>query len=787
MLQQPSSSQQNNIPAASAANENYNNSSEAIELLPADQLDTSLNNKQFVYDGISTIDLSNEKKREFKKRAIIFKQEGFMGYLYQIFYSLEGWILSFLVGLLTGVVGAFIDAGSEWFGDFREGICVNWFYTSKQNCCVDTLEGVKCAHWKLWSEIFHISSFNFAGSFIFNFFSYTVLSIVLAISCAWLIRELAPAAAGSGIPELKTILGGFIIKDFLNFITLPVKTIGLILSVGSGLVVGKEGPMVHIAACCGNLVSKIFPRFSRNEANKREILSVSSAVGVAVAFLAPIGGVLFSLEEVSSYFPPRTLFRSFFASIIGVLVVQMIHPKLSGRIILWNVSSFGTWKWFEILPFVFLGIVGGILGALFTKLNILYNSKIRRRYFKNYPILETFIIVTITSLFCYWNEVTREPMNELLPSFFGNACHSNTVSNIMDIDMKEYCYWNNSMAMFKLFYALIIKFLFFSITVGLKVPCGILIPSLMIGSIYGQLVGTFMKFVQTKYSHSLYFAECFSGGEASCITVGIYAFVGAASLLSGVTRAIVSVSVIMMEITGSVFVVPVMISVIIAKWVSESLSKKGVYELTMEMNKYPYLVEENTRFYETNVSSVMTSGKLFVLHDGVTVGDVKKNLLHLISDDSNVDMNSLERSTSGDVDINKYGLGPWEIYGYPIIDNLNDRRILGFISREDLQQLILENNTDLTDDTFLSFNINNNQELTSQSSLVIEGEDGRYLDCTKAMDISPVLVAEQMLVGRLYDMFRALGMRYCLVVRKGSLVGIITKKDLVRWFSEQES
>lgn len=63
---------------------------------------------------------------------------------------------------------------------------------------------------------------------------------------------------------------------------------------------GKEGPMVHIACCIGNIFSYLFPKYGRNEAKKREILSAAAAAGVSVAFGAPIGGVLFSLEEVWS-------------------------------------------------------------------------------------------------------------------------------------------------------------------------------------------------------------------------------------------------------------------------------------------------------------------------------------------------------------------------------------------------------------------------------------------------------------------------------------------------------
>lgn len=118
-------------------------------------------------------------------------------------------------------------------------------------------------------------------------------------------RKVLYFGSGSGISEVKCILSGFVIHGYLGFWTLFTKSVGLTLSVASGLSLGKEGPFVHIASCVGNIVCRVFPKYETNESKRREILSCACAAGVAVAFGAPVGGVLFSLEEVSYYFPAK--------------------------------------------------------------------------------------------------------------------------------------------------------------------------------------------------------------------------------------------------------------------------------------------------------------------------------------------------------------------------------------------------------------------------------------------------------------------------------------------------
>jgi chloride channel 3/4/5 len=110
------------------------------------------------------------------------------------------------------------------------------------------------------------------------------------------VRNYATYAQHSGIPEIKTILGGFVIRRLLGGWTLTIKSLGLCLAVASGLWLGKEGPLVHVACCCASLFLKAFGTINSNEARKREVLSAAAAAGISVAFGSPIGGVLFSLE-----------------------------------------------------------------------------------------------------------------------------------------------------------------------------------------------------------------------------------------------------------------------------------------------------------------------------------------------------------------------------------------------------------------------------------------------------------------------------------------------------------
>ena len=119
----------------------------------------------------------------------------------------------------------------------------------------------------------------------------------------------APQAAGSGIPVVKSYLNGNKLVGILRLRTLIAKVLGISCSVAIGLPVGREGPMVHAGAIAASFTARKLSIFLKgkigrdyggfdNDYHRRNFVSMGAAAGVAAAFHAPIGGILFSLEEV---------------------------------------------------------------------------------------------------------------------------------------------------------------------------------------------------------------------------------------------------------------------------------------------------------------------------------------------------------------------------------------------------------------------------------------------------------------------------------------------------------
>ncbi|PZQ97219.1 MAG: H(+)/Cl(-) exchange transporter ClcA [Cereibacter sphaeroides] len=183
-----------------------------------------------------------------------------------------------------------------------------------------------------------------------------VVTMICTVLAAVLVRRFAPEAGGSGVQEIEGAMEG--LREVRWWRVLPVKFFAGIIAIGSGLVLGREGPTIHIGASVGAAVSG---SFKTNELERRGLLAGGAAAGLATAFNAPLSGVLFIVEETHREF--SFTFRSYLgvaiAAISATIVTQIIGGPRPDLPLLTNAVPL------SLLPaFLALGIVLGVLGTV---------------------------------------------------------------------------------------------------------------------------------------------------------------------------------------------------------------------------------------------------------------------------------------------------------------------------------------------------------------------------------------------------------------------------------------
>lgn len=587
------------------------------------------------------------------------------------FNAAQAWIVLTIIGCVLGVLAGTVNIITKWLVDLRTGHCSLGLYLNKDFCCPGGQE--TCPEWKQWT-----------GFVLSDYLVYILFSVAFAFTSAFLVKFYAPYAAGSGISEIKCIIAGFVMNGFLEFPTLVTKSLALPLTIASGVSVGKEGPSVHYAACVGNVVGNMFAKYRNNMSKMREILSACTAAGVAVAFGSPMGGVLFSIEEVSSTFQIKTMWRSYFCALISTAVLASINAFRTGQIVIFSVSYDYDWHFFEIPFYVFIGLFGGAFGIFLAKWNLRAQG-FRKKYLGKYALQEVVVLATITAAICYLNPILKLDMTESMQVLF-RECDRQEDSMICDSTKRI-------KVIFALLFAIVIRTVLVIVSYGAKVPAGIFVPSMAIGAIFGRIVGMIVEalhdssrgivksgtgsgdslagnateaitgalaeraveYISTSYSS--FFSACPPDGP--CITPGTYAFLGAAAALSGVLNITVTVVVIMYELTGALnYIVPTMIVVGVTQAVSAKWGKGGLTDQAIWFNGFPFIDTKEQHCFNAPVSKAMAR-KLVVL----PARDLTLDKLEHI----------LKTTTHR---------------GFPIIDNFESKFLLGYIGRSELQYVI---------------------------------------------------------------------------------------------------
>ncbi|KAI8009746.1 Chloride channel protein CLC-d [Camellia lanceoleosa] len=588
----------------------------------------------------------------------------------------------------------------------------------------------------------------------------------------------------------KSYIAGFVVYIF-----------GSIGSVGGGLALGKEGPLVHTGACIASLLgqggstkyhlSSRWLQFFNSDRDRRDLVTCGCAAGVAAAFRAPVGGVLFALEEVTSWWRSQLMWRVFFTSAIVAVVVRTAMRWCksgkcghfgSGGFIIWDISGGQEdYSFEELLPMAVIGVIGGLLGALFNQLTR-YITYWRRNYLhkkgNRVKIIEVCLISLITSVISFGLPLFREctPCPEPDPSsgikcprppgMYGNYVNFFCGKDNEYNDLATIFFNTQDDAIRNLFSAktiheysaqglltfLVMFYTLAVVTFGTAVPAGQFVPGIMIGSTYGRLVGMFVVSFYKKLN----------------IEEGTYALLGAASFLGGSMRMTVSLCVIMVEITNNLKLLPlIMLVLLISKAVGDAFNE-GLYEEQARLRGIP-LLESRPKYEMRKMTAKGVCGnrKVVYLPRVVKVADI---VFILKSNNHN---------------------------GFPVIDHARSGETLvtGLMLRSHLL-VLLQSKVDfqhspLPNDSrggSLPIRHNFSEFVKPVSSKGISIHDinltpddlEMYIDLAPFVNPSPYIVSEDMSITKVYNLFRQLGLRHIFVVpRVSRVIGMITRKDLL--------
>jgi len=666
-------------------------------------------------------------------------------YFKQSFSSqeMQRWFVCLLIGMATGVTAVIVNLAIELIGNFKTIVIAPMIEQCVRESC-------------MYKPMILLLLFN------------TSLILVAALLTVYV----SPVAAGSGIPQIKLFLNGVKVPGVMRAWAFITKVFGVIATVCGGLASGKEGPMVHAGAVLAagisqgrSLAFKIntsFFEFFRNDREKRDFVCAGAAAGVSAAFGAPVGGVLFSLEEAASFWNLPVTLRTFVASTVSsytLNVLMSIYKGTSGDLAnpgLLNFGAFkGSYEGFELFIFIFMACIGSMFGVLFVAINkqiTLFRHKHIRK--KRDDVIEVVIVNLVCGCVAF------------LSMFIAAECRPLGIDP--DAYLQFYCHDGQYNVMATLFFSTPEKALrsvfhdpqgaygpttisYFAIvyfcmavwTYGLKVPTGLFVPTLLTGACWGRLVGIGLNhfFPDQEWTKDL----------------SKYALMGAAAQLGGTVRMTISLAVILVEATGSItYSLPLMAVLLVAKWLGD-LMNAGIYDTHIHIMNIPLLeVDSKPQCKIIQCRDVMSFPPVCLRkHTKLSeiVEILKSDKLHNC---------------------------------FPIIDN-NDK-FSGFINPYEVMFLIQKKNfvekksealklqlKDFIDDYPRFGNL-------MSTFKIYKDELDLHVDLTTCINPNPYTVFEKSTLSKVYLLFRSLGLRHlCVLDNNCRPVGVITRSELWKY------
>ncbi|EMI5491249.1 H(+)/Cl(-) exchange transporter ClcA [Providencia stuartii] len=414
-------------------------------------------------------------------------------------------LLAALIGAFVGLVGSLFELGTTWVSDYRSST-VSQYVTDK---------------WLIIPAMFAVSA-------------------ILAMIGYYLVKKISPESGGSGIPEIEGALQD--LRPVRWWRVIPVKFFGGLGALGSGMVLGREGPTVQLGANISQMFYDIF-RVKNNE-SRHTLLAAGAAAGLSTAFNAPLAGILFVIEEMRPQFKYSLI--SIKAVFIGSITSTIVYQLISGQAAILNVGHFSSAPLNTLWLYLILGMLFGVIGICFnnfllylqTKFLAFYKDKVSR-----FVLMGGLIGGCCGAIGVYMPEIVGGGFSVIHQMMAGSF----TVTILL------------------LFFAL--RFLTSTISFSSGAPGGIFSPLLALGTLFGGIYGYCIQEIFPDYP----------------IEIGTFAIAGMGALFAATVRAPLTGLVLVLEMTSNYqLILPMIITCLGATMVAQLLGGRPLYSVLLE-------------------------------------------------------------------------------------------------------------------------------------------------------------------------------------------------------------
>ncbi|NWU87496.1 CLCKB protein, partial [Onychorhynchus coronatus] len=510
----------------------------------------------------------------------------------QLFCVGEDWYFLFILGVLMATISFMMD---------------------------HVVSRVYAAHCWLYQEVGDVG--------VLKYLSWTLYPVALATFSSGFSQSITPHSSGSGIPELKTILMGVVLEDYLAIQNFGAKVVGLTctLMCGSTVFLGKVGPYVHLSAMAAAYLGKMRTSVTREYENKfkqREMLVAAQAVGVATVFGAPVSGVLFSIEVMSPYFAVRDYWRGFFAATCGAFMFRFLAvlnseqnapdsifgvptlkptrsflsplPETIVAVFKVNLKIDFPFDLLETFFYVILGVVCGLVGCAYLFCQRWMMVAVRRNWLTakllatDKPVYTALAVLLLSSITFPPGlgqfMASRLTMKEYLTSLFDNHTWGGRAPNASWAaepgGLWREWYHPSATIFGTLAFFLVMKFWMLIVATTLPLPAGYFMPIFIYGAAIGRLLGEVVALLFPRGLHP-------HGPPRPIIPAG-YALAGAAAFSGSVTYA-VSTALLVCEATGHTgHLLPIVLAVLVANAITQK-HQPSFFDGGIIVKNLPYL------------------------------------------------------------------------------------------------------------------------------------------------------------------------------------------------------